>query len=331
MGCTSADTMDISPGSDTMPGVMSSCQCRDCNSKRFSNQFRDPKSSCPGYRPRWLGIARGLAFTRVTPSAGVLFSDTTNPIRQINRDGLQSGWEPGLDLTIRRVTWNENSFELRFMGIESLHARATTTANGTAEIHAAVPIFAGDITSIEANYNTDLYGIEANWRFVTYCPFQYIAGLRYIGLDEELTADLNSATSPLSYRTTTQNDLYGIQVGITSIPDMSLFDCRWLTWSAKLGLYGNDATQTSILTGAVGQRADSPADTAAFIGEFRIGMELPVTRCISISGGYNLFLMERVAVATDQLQATNFFTGTGSDNEGNALFHGASASLTLQF
>ena len=112
---------------------------------------------------------------------------------------------------------------------------------------------------------------------------------------------------------------------------MSLFDCRWLTWSAKIGLYGNDATQTSILTGTVGQRADSPADTAAFIGEFRIGMELPVTRCISISGGYDLFLMERVAVATDQLQATNFFTGTGSDNEGNALFHGASAALTLQF
>jgi hypothetical protein len=112
---------------------------------------------------------------------------------------------------------------------------------------------------------------------------------------------------------------------------MPLLDCHWLTWSAKVGLYGNDAEQTSILTGTVGQRADSPADTAAFVGEFKIGLEVPLTHCVSISSGYTLFLMQRVAVASDQLQATNFFTGTGSDDEGNALFHGGSVALTLQF
>ncbi len=331
MGCTSTDNLDLSSGSDSLPGVMSACQCRECNTKRFANQFQDSRNRCEGYQPQWLGTARALAFTRVTPSAGVLISDSTNPIRQINRDDLEFGWEPGIDVAIRRLKWNENSFELRFMGIETLAARSSTAAGGTAEIHAALPVFVGDITSIDATYHSDLYGIEANWQFVTYCPFQYIAGLRYIGLNEELTTELSSPTAPVTYRTTTQNDLYGVQVGITSIPDMSLFDCRWLTWSAKIGLYGNDAEQTSILTGAVGQRADSPADTAAFVGEFRVGLQAPITHCITISGGYELFLMERVAIATDQLQATNFFTGTGSANEGNALFHGASAALTLHF
>jgi len=331
MGCTSNDTMDLTVGSDSLPGVMSNCRCRDCNSTRFSNQFRDRYATCKGYQPQWVGIARGLAFTRTTPSAGVLISDSTNPIRQINRDDFRFGWEPGIDLSLRRIRWTENSFEFRFIGIESLVARSSTPAGGTTEIHAALPVFASDITSIDATYQTDLYGIEANWQFVTYCPFQYIAGIRYIGLDEHLTAELNSATAPVTYRTTTQNDLYGVQVGITSIPDMPLFDCRWLSWSAKLGLYGNDAEQTSVLTGAVGQRADCPADTAAFVGEFRLGMDLPLTNCISVSGGYNLFLMERVAIATDQLQATNFFTGTGSDDEGNALFHGATAAITARF
>lgn len=331
MGCTSTDNLDLSSGSDTLPGVMSGCQCRECNTTRFANQFRDPRNGCEGYQPEWLGITRGLAFTRVTPSAGVLISDSTNPIRQINRDDLQFGWEPGIDVSIRRVKWNENSFELRFMGIETLAARASTAAGGTTEIHAILPVFVGDITSIDATYRSDLYGIEANWQFVTYCPFQYIAGLRYIGLNEQLTAELSSPTAPVTYRTNTQNDLYGVQVGITSIPDMPLLDCRWLTWSAKIGLYGNDAEQTSILTGAVGQRADSPADTAAFVGEFRVGLQTPLTQCITISAGYELLLMERVAIATDQLQVTNFFTGSGSDNDGNALFHGASAALTLHF
>ncbi|MGI9469575.1 MAG: hypothetical protein ACR2OA_20805 [Rubripirellula sp.] len=331
MGCISNDTMDLTVGSDSMPGVMSHCQCQACNSTRFSNQFCNPRSNCDGYQPQWLATSRALAFTRVTPSAGVLISDSTNPIRQINRDDLQFDWQLGIDVSIRRIQWNENSFELRFMGIESLVASTTTVTGGPTEIHAAVPVFASDITSVEAIYESDLYGVEANWQFVTYCPFQYIAGIRYIGFNERLNTELNSPTSPVTYRTTTHNDLYGVQVGVTSIPDMPLLDCRWLTWSAKIGLYGNDAEQTSILTGTVGQRADSPADTASFAGEFRIGMEIPLTQCISVSGGYTLFLLERVAVATDQLQATNFFTGTGSDDEGNAVFHGGSVAIALRF
>ncbi|MDB4759675.1 hypothetical protein OAG34_00530 [bacterium] len=331
MGCISNDLMDLSVGSDSMPGVMSHCQCQDCNSTRFANQFCDALTHCEGYQPQWLATSGVLAFTRVTQSAAVLVSDSTDPIRQINRADFDFDWQLGLDLSIRRIKWNENSFELRFMGIDSIVANTTTIAGGTTEIHAALPVFVNDITSIDANYTSDLYGIEANWQFVTYCPFQYIAGIRYIGFNEQLSIDLNSPTSPLAYRTSTHNDLYGVQVGVTSIPDMPLLDCRWLSWSAKVGLFGNDAEQTSILTGTVGQRADSPADTAAFAGEFKLGMEIPLTNCLSVSGGYTLFLMERVAVASDQLQATNFFTGTGSDDEGNALFHGGSVAITLTF
>ena len=331
MGCISQDRMDITVGSDSMPGVMSHCQCQDCNSTRFTNQFYNARTDCEAYQPQWRATSRFLAITRVTPSSGVLVSDSTNPIRQINRDDLKFDWAPGIDLSISRIQWNENSFSLRFMGIDSLVANTATVAGGTAEIKAALPVFISDVTSLEATYRSDLYSLEANWQFVTYCPFQYIAGIRYIGFDERLNTKLNSPTSPVTYRTITHNDLYGVQVGVTSIPDMPLFDCRWLTWSAKIGLYGNDAEQTSILTGTVGQRADSPADTATFAGEFNIGMEIPLTHCVSVSGGYTLFLLERVAIATDQLQATNFFSGTGSDDTGNAVFHGGSFALTYRY
>ena len=101
-----------------------------------------------------------------------------------------------MDLSIRRIKWNENSFELRFMGLETLTAIATTTTGGSTELHAALPVFVSDITSIDATYQSELYGVEANWQFVTYCPFQYILGVRYIGLDEDLTANLQSPTAP---------------------------------------------------------------------------------------------------------------------------------------
>ena len=135
----------------------------------------------------------------------------------------------------------------------------------------------------------------------------------------------------MTYHTKTRNDLHGVQVGITSIPDLPLLDCRSLRCSANRGLYGNDAEQKSILNGTVGQRTDAPADSAAFMAEFNVGLELPVTDCLTISGGYGLLIMERVAIASDRLQSTNFFTGTGSDNQGNALFHSATAGLTVRF
>jgi len=330
MGCPSADLTNDS-GSDTMPGVMSDCQCHKCNSTRFANQFRKPIDRCQAYRPQCLAIGRALAFTRVTPSPGVLINDTTNPMQQLNRDSLSFGWEPGIDLTIRREHWTENAFEVRFTGIDQLEATSRVTVGGPVEIHAAVPIFAPDITSIDTRYESDLYSLEANWHFVTYCPFRYIAGLRYLGFDEELTALMDSPTVPMTYRTHTRNDLYGVQVGITSIPDVPLLDCKWLTWSAKLGLYGNDAEQTTILEGTVGQRTDAPADAAAFVGEFHIGMELPLTHHLTISSGYGMLILERVAIASDQLQSTDLFSGTGSDNEGNALFHGARAAITVRY
>lgn len=331
MGCTANDTMDLTVGSDSLPGIMSHCQCRRCNAARFKNQFGEPQTECAAYRAQWLATSSALAFTLETPSSRVLISDSTNPIRQINRADMTFGWKPGLDLSIKRIKWNEHAFELRFIGIETLIANPTTAVGGTVEIHAEVPVFVSDISSIDTRYDSDLYGLEANWTFNTYCPFQYIAGLRYISLDEQLECQLQSPTVPLTYRTNTQNDMYGVQVGITSVPDMPLLDCPWLTWSAKIGLFGNDAEQTSILTGAVGQRADSPADTASFTGEFKLGLQFPLTPCISISGGYTMLLLERVAIAADQLQSTNFFTGSGSNSEGNALFHGGIASLIVHF
>ncbi|MDE0864579.1 MAG: hypothetical protein OSA98_12395 [Rubripirellula sp.] len=98
----------------------------------------------------------------------------------------------------------------------------------------------------------------------------------------------------------TRNDFHGVQVGITSIPDLPLLDCRSLRWSAKGGLYGNDSEQKSILNGTVGQRSDAPANSAAFIAGFNVGLELPVTDCLTISGGYGLLIMERVAIASDR-------------------------------
>ena len=54
------------------------------------------------------------------------------------------------------------------------HRHRNNDNNWLHELHAALPVFVSDITSIDATYQSELYGVEANWQFVTYCPFQYI-------------------------------------------------------------------------------------------------------------------------------------------------------------
>ena len=268
---------------------------------------------------------------RATQSSLVLMEDTTNPIRQLNADAFDFGWEPGIDLSVKRIRWDENEFEVRFFGLQEINASETVNANGLVELYSNPPLFAPDVDRIDAHYSCDVYSIEANWNFVTYLPFKYIAGFRYLGFDDKLTATLGSSTGSVLYNTVTRNDLYGVQVGITSIPDCALFECPWLTWSAKAGLYGNDADQKSIFTGIVGQRTDDSVDSTAVVGELQIGLRYPLTRSLSINGGYRMLILERIAVASDQLQHLDFFAKTGSDNEGNAVFHGASVSVSFQY
>ena len=313
------------------------CNCGHCNSgyvdeSDSSNGFGGANSNrgCVGLTPQWYAQGSVLIMNRVTKSSQVLMQDTTNPARQLNADAFDFGWEGGLDLAIKRIRWDEREFEIRFFGLQEMSATTSVATNGLVEILSDPSVFAPNVSRIDARYTSDLYGIEANWRFVTYLPFKYIAGFRYLGFDDDLSAVLTTNGTPILYRTVTRNDLYGVQAGITSVPDCPLLDCYWLTWSVKGGIYGNDASQKSLFTGSVGQRADDSADSTAFVGELELGLRYPLTNCFTLVGGYRLLILERVAVGSDQLANLDFFNGSGRDDHGNAIFHGASLGITFQ-
>lgn len=306
-----------------------------CSCGANGNQFHadgggGSRIGCVGLIPQWYANGSVLIMNRITKSSNVLMQDTTNPIRQLNADAFDFGWQGGLDLSIKRMRWDEKEFEIRFFGLEEMTASTSVATNGLVEVFSSPPVFAPEVNRIDARYTSDLYGIEANWHFVTYLPFKYLAGFRYLGFDDDLSTTLTTNTNPILYRTVTRNDLYGAQVGIRSVPDCALLDCHWLTWSAKAGIYGNDASQKSIFTGTLGQRADDSADSTAFVGELELGFRYPLTQCFTLVAGYRLLILEQVAVGSDQLEKLNFFDGSGSNDHGNAIFHGASIGITFQ-
>ncbi len=56
-----------------------------------------------------------------------------------------------------------------------------------------------------------------------------------------------------------------------------------------------------------------------------------LTKNIAIRGGYRMLWIDSVALASDQVAATDFFSGTGIDVTGDVFYHGGFLGLTLDF
>lgn len=301
---------------------------RDELARRRQNEF----ASCAGLRPRFQFRVGGVYMDRVSEDFRTLVESTSNPIRQLNAEEFDFGWEPGLDLSVSQLTWDDTEFELRFLGLREFSANQFVDTQGSeVRFNSDPEIFAPNVQSIDSRYTSDLYGFELNLRWVTYRPFNYIAGFRYIALDEELSAVLDAAPQTFAYSTSTRNDLYGVQMGVTSAPDMPLFAWHCLSWFGKVGIYGNDTQQRTILdTNLIGQIVNESPDTSAVVWEFGVGLDLPVSECISIQGGYGAMILDRVTLASEQLARIDFLDASGSDNRGTVMFHGANLAFVLR-
>jgi hypothetical protein len=269
---------------------------------------------------------------RVSENFQVLIASTANPIRQLNAEDYDFDWEPGLEVSFSCLGWDDTEWEFRFLGLREFSAEQSVDLQGSeVRIESAPPVFAPNVQSIASRYTSDLYGFELNWPHVTYLPFNYIAGFRYVALDDDLSAVMDAAPTTYALRTSTRNDLYGLQVGVESVDDMPLLGCHWLSWFAKVGIFGNDTRQRTLLnTGAVGQIVSESPDTSAVVWEVGLGLDLPVSERISLEGGYGLLILDRITVASDQLRTIDFLRGVGSDSRGTAMFHGASLAVVLQ-
>jgi hypothetical protein len=120
--------------------------------------------------------------------------------------------------------------------------------------------------------------------------------------------------------------LYGGQLGA----DATLWCGDRLTVEGllKAGIFHNSAGQNTILdTGVVVVNAADDDDRTAFLGELAFTANYCLTDTLSLRAGYDLLWVETVALAADQIPATNFFTGGGIAADGGAFYHGAFVGL----
>ncbi len=289
-------------------------------------------AACAAMRPRWIARASAVYMDRVTEDSLVLMQNTADASEQLNANDFDFGWVTGLDLSLLRKSWDDTGYEVRYLGLRQLDAASVVDTNAVLlRIESAPPLFAPNVQSIQARYRSDLQGIEANYLYPMYDTLTVLAGLRYVALDDDLVVNLDSAPQDFLYTVSTRNDLYGIQIGAVGTPVVPFDGFLSITAFGKLGIYGNDARQRSRFdTGAANLLVHASADTSSFVGEAGIIARMQLTERLALFGGYNLVWLDRIAVASDQIAASDFFNGTGSNDRGSAVFHGANVTIELR-
>jgi hypothetical protein len=243
---------------------------------------------------------------------------------------------------------DHHGWEIGYLGLYGQSASASAGTGGTTYLEAPGPLgydltsaaqqatatWNSTITSVEANIfrtSTDRSPRHAGWRTI-----DWLAGFRYVGVDEAATLDVLSCGDlgpHVPYRVATGNSLFGGQVGARGRIDRT----RWAFegW-AKAGLFG--ATQTLRQDAVVDWLGSEqrPAATAtgtdtAFVGDVNLSVIRRLNDVWGIRAGYNTIWISGVALAPDQ------FT-FGADGPlqtvvggGGIFLHGASLGLEARW
>jgi hypothetical protein len=116
------------------------------------------------------------------------------------------------------------------------------------------------------------------------------------------------------------NGMLGLQVGV----ERCIWDKGGLftaTAYAKGGLYNNHITLQTV--GA--QPYSANADDLAFVGDFGVTGKYELTRCLSLTAGYQFLWLSGVALSLDQ-----YYNSVNTINRNdNVLFHGMNVGLEL--
>lgn len=155
---------------------------------------------------------------------------------------------------------------------------------------------------------------------------EWIAGFRYINLDEELNIvaqrDVIGAVEEGTYNIRTSNHLYGAQVGARLRRTRGEFG-----WEAtgKVGIFGNDVEQVQTAIDfpnfPLRPTVSSRGGEVAFLGELNLSALYQLSEVWNVRAGYSVMFIDGLALAPDQLDFNFATTPNGNQlHDGGDLF-----------
>jgi len=251
------------------------------------------------YCPVWTIRAEAVFLQRSRADNRPLLRDTeTGPIL-LDVDDLDSDFDPGWRLTAIRDLDACTALEISFLAIDSWNSSGSAEGD---DIFITVPG-----TQVPGNgtatfdYSTSFYSTEINLRRRMGSYWSWLVGFRWIELHDELTADYNvDGFGPDTLSIDTDNHMYGAQVGLER---SGYWGAARIDLWAKAGIFANNADQSTSVASGVSVSAEDTS--TAYLGELGIAVSVPVSRRLSIRGGYQVIWLENVALAPNQYATTD--------------------------
>ena len=166
----------------------------------------------------------------------------------------------------------------------------------------------------------------------------WFAGFRYINFNDRLNISAQRIVGGMvengTYKTTTNNNLYGAQLGARLRRTSGRFG-----WDATSfgGVFYNDASQTQSVTDfpnfAIRPSVSNNKGGVAFVGGGNLSALYSLNNVWSLRTGYSVLWIQNLAFAPNQLDF-NFAAAQGGSqlhNSGGLLLHGVTAGLEARW
>lgn len=287
--------------------------------------------------PGWTVRAGGLVMERSQPNDAVLVTNSFNPggAELLNASDFDFGFAGGFEIDAIRhnvfgTSWDP---EFRLFSLDGWNAQSESISSPSgAVIQYVTPLGNVSFTNnVSASLASELQSVELNLRRQTRDWLTLLGGVRYLQLNEQGLAilqdvgpGLNSATHAID----ADNHLWGCQIGAdATVLEFGRFQLGAI---GKAGIYGNDCGNRVAVsqTEGPGFNSNSREEHTSFVGELGATGNCAITERWSARAAYQLFWVDGVALASDQVAVSDPANGTATvDSSGTAFYHGVFVGL----
>jgi len=281
---------------------------------------------------RWTVSVGGLLLERSDPASRVLFQNglfqpNEAPADEaLNAEQFDFGFEPGFEVGVTRhnLFWCTD-LEAKFWQVDDWTSTACATISSEPVlINMNTPAFIRGPRTVISTYSSEITSFELNLRRRSeLCPrWKWLVGYRMLELDEDLNSLLEGEVGPQFYNVNTRNRLYGMQIG----GDLDILNsCCWcLRGFVRGGAYYNDSHNNSITDcfGVPPAQIRDGNSQASFVGETGLSAKFCIYEHVAIRADYRFVWVDGVALASEQIGASDLLTFDGQDSNGNVFYHG---------
>ncbi len=272
-----------------------------------------------------LGIELGfVSLVRNTPdSQPFVFDQDGNTL--LNMDDMRGDPGIGFDSVVNlyNLFSDHRAIDLNFRYFSSgnmSYDESVRATQVTPVFYSGIPVSPSGEERFE--YESKLDSTEFNVGVRLLPRTRLIAGFRHLRLEErfDITEVINSTTT--GYFSSTNNRLYGGQVGIEATPISN----NWgqLSGSVKYAFCNDNIGGNASAADASGSPISTTVsgDSDATILDLQLGGTLFLTRSLSLYSGYQGLLLEDIATAPDQIVNATIFSPLNNPTLGDAQFHG---------